>query len=98
MPHINDAIHRLEYNLQQQNDVNNAYETFTKLVTDEMEKTLPKRNISERQSCPKTKYKPYWCDELQTAWDLVRAKERAWLRSTGNQSEKRRIRNAYIGE
>ena len=63
-----------------------------------MEKKLPKHNTNVQSPRPKSKCKPYWCDELQSAWDQVRVKERAWLRSMGNQSEKRRLRSAYVQE
>ena len=61
---INETIRKIEYNLQQENNVHEAYETFTTLLADEMERILPKRNVNERSSLSKSKCKPYWNDEL----------------------------------
>ena len=77
---INETIRKLEYNLQQENDVNMAYQTFTSLFVDIMEKKLPKHKTNVQSSRPKSKSKPFWYDELQSAWDQVRVKERSGLR------------------
>ena len=81
---INKTIRKLEYNLQHENYVNMAYQTFTSLLVDEMEKKMPKHKTNVWSSHLKSKCKPYWCDKLQSAWDQVRVKKRAWLWSTGN--------------
>ena len=68
------------------------------MLSDEMDKKLPKKDITSLVTRPKSKYKPYWCKELQEAWDIVCLKERTWLRSRGSQSEKRRLRDSFNQE
>ena len=56
------------------------------MLMEEMDKTLPKKNITSFVAG--SKYKPSWNNELQNAWDVVCLKERTWLRSNGSHSEK----------
>ena len=94
IPLITDTIRKIEQSLSQANDVSLAYRSFTDMLSLEMDKKLPKKNSIAFVTCPK--YKPYWNDELQNAWDKVCSKERSWLRSNGSQSEK--LQDAYNQE
>ena len=96
IPLIIDTIRKIEQSLSQANDVSLAYRSFTDMLSVEMDKMLPKKNSTAFVTS--TKYKPYWNEELQNAWDKVCSKERSWLRSNGNQSEKRKLRDAYNQE
>ena len=93
---ITDTIQKIEHSLYHANDVNNAYKSFTAMLMEEMDKKLPKKNITPFVAG--SKYKPYWNKELQNAWDVVCLKERTWLRSNGSHSEKRRLRDSYNRE
>lgn len=95
---IDHTIQKIENNLYQANDVSEAYKSFTSMLADEMDKQLPKKSITSLVTRPKSKYKPYWCEELQEAWDIVCLKERTWLRSRGSQSEKRGLRDSFNQE
>ena len=55
---------------------------------------VPKKRVPP-SSRKKSRYKPYWSDDLQSAWDTVCEKERLWLRCRGSPVLKRRLRDSY---
>ena len=55
---------------------------------------LPKKRVPP-SSRKKSRYKPYWSDDLQSACDTVCEKERLWLRCRGSPVLKRRLRDSY---
>ena len=91
---VNETIQNIERCLNQHNDVNSAYDTFTSFLKSEMDNVLPKKRVVHK-SHKRTRYKPYWSDELQCAWDTVCEKERLWLRCNGSPVLKRRLRDDY---
>lgn len=64
---IKDTIRKIEYNLQQDKDVNEAYKSFSTRLCDEMDNKLPPNDINLSVSRAKLKLKRYWREELQAA-------------------------------
>ena len=89
---VNETTQKTENNLNQERDINTAYETFTSLLQTEMENTLPKKCF---RSHKKSMYQPYWSDDLQCAWDSVCQKEQLWLRWHGSHGEKHKLRESF---
>ena len=60
------------------------------VLTAEMTRKLKSYSMAsqKRPKGHKSRYKSYWNEELQTQWDLVCTAERAWLKCTGNKSDR----------
>ena len=91
---VYETIQNIERCLNQERDANSAYNAFTSLLMTKMDSILPKKRVSP-SSRKKTRYKPYWSDDLQSAWDTVCEKERLRLRCRGSPVLKRRLRDSY---
>ena len=94
---IEDTILKIEHSLETERNVSAAYESFLNLINSEMNKHLPKKHF-KKTTQSKSSYKPYWCNELQQAWNLVCDRERCWLKCRGSQAEKSRLRQLYNSE
>ena len=90
------TINRIDQAIVIQNDLDSAYEQFVNMVTTEMDKKLPTKNVSQMfVKSKKSLYKPYWNDELQGKWDARVLAEREWLNCKENTNKKRKLKALY---
>jgi hypothetical protein len=86
---INETIYRIENAIHVDNNVQSAYDDFCILIQDEMDNKLPRtKQKTYNKNCGKSRYKPYWNDNLQNQWNKVCSLEKMWLKSTGSNSQK----------
>ncbi|VDI15074.1 Hypothetical predicted protein [Mytilus galloprovincialis] len=65
-----DAIEKIEHSVYLDQNVQNAYDEFHKLIINEMETKLPLLQQKHLNKRSKSFYKPYWNQTLQTQWNL----------------------------
>ena len=85
---LNSIIQRLEADICTQESVNNIYDDFAKLVSDEMKNSLPYREIKITDGVKNKKRrtkKPWWTSELTSLWNDLCVAEKRMLRSNGQQ-------------
>ena len=92
---VQGAIERIELQLKERQDVDGAYAIFTDLLKEEMENKLRKCK-PHIDSNNKSRYKPYWTDDLQELWKNVCKKEKIWLSIRGDNVQKKCRRLEYL--
>ncbi|CAC5383691.1 unnamed protein product [Mytilus coruscus] len=93
-----DTIEKIEHSVYLDQNVQNAYDEFHKLIMNEMETKLPllqQKNINKRS---KSFYKPYWNQTLQTQWTLSCECEKKWLKFKGPPHKKKLLKENYCTE
>ncbi|CAC5376665.1 unnamed protein product [Mytilus coruscus] len=65
-----------------------------------MENKLPvyETDYNRNNKRKKSMFKPYWNDILRDQWDKVCVSERKWLKHSGSNSEKRKLKDSYCTE
>jgi hypothetical protein len=83
---VTDTIELIEHQHQSNANINVVYQNFVDTIITEMDRKLPVKSIKcvndiNKQS--KSRYKPYWCQDLQNAWDNKVKSEKKWLKCNG---------------
>lgn len=89
------CISKIESCRETQCDMDIIYGSLCEAITDEMNRKLPKYECRSTNKCYKTR-KPYWNDTLSDQWELLRQREREFLKCSGNQRVKTALRLEYI--
>ena len=84
--------------INQHENVSGAYQQFCDFIRNEMDKHIEWSVPSIKNRPKKSRYKPYWNDDLQEQWSVVRAAELEWLRCDPNCFMKRRLKERYCLE
>lgn len=92
---IIDCISKIESCRETQCDMDIIYSSLCEAITDEMNRKLPKYESRSTNKRYKTR-KPYWNDTLSDQWELLRQREREFLKCSGNQRVKTALRQEYI--
>ncbi|VDI73299.1 Hypothetical predicted protein [Mytilus galloprovincialis] len=76
------------------------YDQFQSLIKSEMENKLPvyETDYNRSNKRKKSMFKPYWNDILRDQWNKVCMSERKWLKHSGSNSEKRKLKDCYCTE
>ncbi|KAK6176303.1 hypothetical protein SNE40_014610 [Patella caerulea] len=78
---VEDTIRNIEHKLEIDKNVTSAYEDFVVFIHQELDKVAgQKMSYKSKNNKSKSRYKPYWCDDLQRQWDVVVCSEKAWLK------------------
>ena len=94
---ITHVIERLETFQSTQQDIDNTYNEFIQLVTDEMNDKLSCR-VNARKSTRKSgrhKRKHWWNDELSELWKIVKINESLFLQCKGSLTERKMCRQRF---
>ncbi|CAC5390279.1 unnamed protein product [Mytilus coruscus] len=97
---INDTISNIENSIQINENIQIAYDQFQSLIRSEMENKLPvyETDYNRNNKHKKSMFKPYWNDILRDQMDKVCVSERKWLKHSGSNSEKRKLKDSYCTE
>lgn len=81
---VRDATARLESRLNEENDINAAYNELLDLLSSEMNIKLTRRKVttgSRRVNRRRRRYQKYWSEQLNAMWSTVCEKEREWRKA-----------------
>ena len=98
MQKLNDTIRRMETEISLKADISSVYDEFLTFVQSEMDKHIESVTLKDRKSQAKSLYKPYWNEELQIQWDVVKLCESDWLRYKGDPNHRRRLKERFCAE
>ena len=93
---IISIISQIESARENQEDIDSIYSNLCNAITDEMKAHIPTYNASKKTNKRRKVSKPYWCDELQQLWDVLRIKERSFVKYKGNNQQKSILRLDYV--
>lgn len=96
---INQTINKIERSLEERKDVDEAYNHFVQLINSEVNSKIGQtcaHNDQRKTNNRKSKYKPYWNENLQEYWDNACEHEKIWLRYKGCGSKKKHLREEFI--
>lgn len=88
-------ISRIEQSRETQNEIDAIYEQLCQFISREMETSIPKYGITKKTNKRLKNKRPYWNEELQSMWNLVRDKENVFLKFRGNNRSKSCLRAEY---
>ena len=89
---IQQCIHRIESQADDQSEIDRTYDQFCKVFYDEMDKTLKCKNTGKVAKKRYRVYKPFWNDELTKLWKIVRDTEKKYLKAAQNSTFRRHCR------
>ncbi|CAG2232594.1 unnamed protein product [Mytilus edulis] len=93
---IEQVIQNIENNLTVKQDVDAAYGCFVELISDEVKSKIGEKSEGDnqyRKSKGKSRYKPYWNDNLKLLWDKTCEHEKVW-KVCG--TKKKRVREQFL--
>ena len=79
---VNTTLRKIEHSITVETDIQRAYDEFVRLVTQEMDRQVQPMNTNT-SSRGRSKYKPYWNEELMLLWNKSRDSEQKWLKFMG---------------
>ena len=80
---IEELISAIELCRETQNEMDNLYSNLTHMIINEMESAVPKYNPSPQTNKRFKSKKPFWNDNLQLKWGILREKEKLFLNCRG---------------
>ena len=95
---VASKILSIEQKIKDTEEIDNIYNEFENLLCTEMDTHLDfKMHHSQTHSHQnvKSKYKPYWNEELQRLWDIAYSKEKIWLSFKGNGSKRGALKSEF---
>ena len=92
---IEELISAIELCRETQNEIDNLYSNLTHKIINEMESAVPKYNPSPQTNKRFKSKKPFWNDNLQLKWEILREKEKLFLNCRGNKNMRARKRHEY---
>ncbi|CAG2208271.1 unnamed protein product [Mytilus edulis] len=96
---IEQVIQNIENNLTVKQDVDAAYGCFVELISDEVKSKIGEKSEGDnqyRKSKGKSRYKPYWNDNLKLLWDKTCEHKKVWLKWKGCGTKKKRVREQFL--
>ncbi|XP_063415945.1 uncharacterized protein LOC134697591 [Mytilus trossulus] len=96
---IEQVIQNIENNLTVKQDVDAAYGCFVELISDEVKSKIGEKSEGDnqyRKAKGKSRYKPYWNDNLKLLWDKTCEHEKVWLKWKGCGTKKKRVREQFL--
>ena len=91
-----NMIERIETARETQCEIDAVYDSLMKCILDEMNREIPKYGAPKRSQKRLRHRKPYWCEELQTAWNNMRDREKNFLKCNSGKRAKGDLRARYI--
>ncbi|CAC5391004.1 unnamed protein product [Mytilus coruscus] len=96
---VMETIQKIENYINVSSDIQNTYDQFQGLIKCEMNNKLQiKTSCFGLNKNKKSRYKPYWNDDLSSQWIKVCACEKKWLRCNGPSGTKQRLKTDYSAE
>ena len=92
---IATVIYKIEDFRQQQDEIDDIYKDFCKVVFDEMDRNLKWVEVSKQSKKSFRKKKPYWNATLTAIWTFMTSKEKLFLKFKGNPRQKRLLRAEF---
>ena len=94
---VNTSLIKIEHSVTVEKDIQRAYDEFALLIKREMDQQLqPIKTF--KASKGRSKYKPYWNDELTLLWNESRNSEHEWLKFTGAPMVKSRLKAKFCAD
>ncbi|CAC5418534.1 unnamed protein product [Mytilus coruscus] len=96
---IEQVIQNIENNLTVKQDVSSAYGCFVELIYDEVKNKIGEKSEADnqyRKAKRKSRYKPYWNENLKVLWDKTCEHEKIWLKWKGCGTKKKRVREQFV--
>ena len=79
---ISNTIRRIEQTLQNDCEINKAYDEFVSLITSTLDETCgvdTSRDTAIHREKTRSRAKPYWNSDLQDHWNMVCVAEKEWV-------------------
>jgi len=93
---VRSTINNIEHLLSVEEDVTSAYDDFLRLITTEMDNSVPRRTASKHHTAkPKCHTKPYWNKSLQDSWSEVQVAEKKWLKCKSSNQTKKILKHSF---
>ena len=95
---LNETVTRLEYNQNDQKQVDEAYSGFCNILKEQMNTPLKRMIVVVGRNNNKKRRikKPWWSEELSGLWNDMCKSEKEWIKCPSNNQQRKHLKQIFI--